>query len=267
MATRGGASGFIGRRGMGAHGRIQRAKTHVLPFSDHAGKAALIVFEGRETCPLPPLYSFVIYFTHEAVNVENIQPDELLDAVRRGTPLRNYPCPFRLEIYFLPASGEEAVSDEICIAHYRNEKQKRGDYMRQIEAVGASSSTGTDRNTGARGLPGFVPSYIEDPMSEYHHGLLHHYQGANWLTDKRPVRCVHFDPILQKEYVPVAQEAGEPEVLPPVCVTLHAMQKSDTEGQSESFIGMNMHEKSNGKTKNETNGPWQEAVERGWSTW
>lgn len=265
MTTRGGGS--VGRGGMSAHGRIQRMKTHVLPFTDHTGEEALMVFEGRETCPLPLLYSFAMYFTHKGVNADNVQPNELLDAIRRGTPLQNYPCPFRLEMYFLPAPSEEAASDENCIAHYREEKRRRGDYMRQIEAVDAATSTGSGSDTGARGLPGFVPSYIDDLISEYHHGLLYNYQGPNWLKDKQPVRCVYFDSIPQEVYAPIAEEAGEPEVLPPVCVTLHPMQESDTEGPDASFIGMSMYEKSNGKTKNETNGPWQEAVERGWSTW
>ncbi|USP80362.1 uncharacterized protein yc1106_07636 [Curvularia clavata] len=267
MTTRGGASGFIGRGGMGARGRIHRRKTHILPFTDHTGKEALIVFEGRETCPLPPLYSFAIYFTHKEANAENIQPDSLLDAIIRGTPMQSYPCTFRLEIYFLPAPSEEGASDEVCITHYRNEKRGRGDYMRQIEAIYASSSRGTDRDTGTQGLPGFVPSYIDSPMSEYYHAILYNYRGANWLTNQQPVRRVYFDPIPQEEYAPIAEETGEPEFLPPVCVTLYAMQESETEGPCASFVGFNMYEKSNGKTKNETNEPWQEAVERGWSTW
>jgi hypothetical protein len=68
-------------------------ETHVLLFTDHTGEEALMVFEGRETCPLPPLYSFAMYLTHKDVNAENVQPVELLDAIRRGTPLQNYPCP------------------------------------------------------------------------------------------------------------------------------------------------------------------------------
>ncbi|KAH7558257.1 hypothetical protein J3E72DRAFT_436283 [Bipolaris maydis] len=259
MTTRGG--GFVGRGGMGAQGRIQRIKTHVLPFTDHTGKEALMIFEGRETCPLPPLYSFAMYFTHKDVNAENVQPNELLDAIRRGTPLQNYPCPFRLEIYFLPAPSEDAASDEACIAHYREEKRSRGEYTRQIDAINAESGTGTG------GLPGFVPSYIDDPYGDFHHGRLFNYQGPNWRTDKRPVHRVFFDPIPQEEYAPIAEEAGEPEVLQPVQVTLHAMQESDTEGFGASFVGMTMFETAHGKTENETNGPWQEAVERGWSTW
>ncbi|EUC49667.1 hypothetical protein COCMIDRAFT_32893 [Bipolaris oryzae ATCC 44560] len=262
MTTRGG--GFVGRGGMGAQGRIQRIKTHVLPFTDHTAKEALVIFEGRETCPLPPLYSFAMYFTHKDVNAESLQPAELLDAIRRGTPLQNYPCSFRLEIYFLPAPSEDAASDEACMAHYREEKRSRGDYTRQIDAVEAPGSS-TASSTG--GLPGFVPSYINDPYGDFYHSRLYNYQGPNWRTDKQPVRRVFFDPIPQEQYAPIAEEAGEPEVLPPVNVTLHMMQESDAEDSGANFLGLTMYDTAYIKTENETNGAWQEAVERGWSTW
>jgi hypothetical protein len=190
-------------------------KTHVLPFTDHTGKEALMIFEGQETCSLPPLYSFAMYFTHKDVNAENIQPVELLDAIRRGTRLQNYPCPFHLEIFLLPAPNEDAASNEACIAHCREEKGSRGDYLRQIEAVDAPGN-----RTGTGGLPSFLTSYIDEPYGDFYHGRLYNYQGPNWRTDKRPVRRVFFDPITQEQYAPIAEEAEEPEVLPPVRVTL-----------------------------------------------
>jgi hypothetical protein len=89
---------MIGRRGMGSHGRIRRSKTHVLPLIDYSGEETLMVFQRRETCPLPPLYVFAIDFTHEDTVPGRIQPAEPLIAIGRDKSLENR-CPFRLEVY------------------------------------------------------------------------------------------------------------------------------------------------------------------------
>lgn len=264
-----------GRGGLGLLGRIRRLKTHVLPFTDHTGKEALIVFEGREINPLPPLYGFAIYFTHPDVYPDTVDPMELLHAIMRDTPLENR-CPIRLDLYFLPSSGS-ADNDDECIVHYRGEKAARGDYTRQIQAVENSatnqdegqdeSKASVDGSDRVRELPGLVPSYINDPISEFHHGLLYIYQSPDWRTDRRMARRVYFDPISQEEYAPLAEDVGEAEVLTPTCIGFDAIQQSDTTEQGAALVGMSMFEISHLKTENETNEPWHEAIERGWTSW
>jgi hypothetical protein len=260
---------------MGFLGRVRRFKTHVIRFTDNVGKGALIVFSGRETCPLLPLYGFAVYFTHPDETPDTVDPVELLEAIRRDTPLENN-CSIRLDIYFLSASRTDTIDDE-CIIHYRGEKAARGDYTRQIQAVEVSAMNhgggqhgrgdSVDGSDGVGHLPGLVPSYINDPISEYHRGLLYSHQGPNWRTDKRLARRVYFDPISQEEYAPLAEEAGEPETLPSTSVALVAIQVSDSIEQGATSVGMSMFEISHLKTENETNGPWQEAIERGWTSW
>jgi hypothetical protein len=80
------------------------------------------------------------------------------------------------------------------------------------------------------------------------------------------VRCVYFDPISKEEYGQLAEEAGEPDFLPQVCVLLQALQQSDTEENGATLVSMSMFETALLKTENETNEPWQKAIERGWST-
>jgi hypothetical protein len=252
--------------GLGKLGRIYRRKTHVLPFVDHAGKEALMVFSGRETCPLPPLYSFHIYFTHQDVKPENVQPAELLKALVRDTPYDAYGCPYRLELHFLPMPSADAQEcDEACMAHYLEEKRHRGDYKDQI--VGFENSL-----MPSGSLPGFVPSYIQVESCEYLRSLLFCYQGANWRTDKQPARRISFDSLPEEELDvlddEVKEEVGVDGVLPPVYVTLQFFQESDTEWSvGPAYAGEHMFYISNADTQNMTNGPYHEAVERGWQTW
>ena len=78
-------------------GRVRRFKTHVVQFIDHIGREALIIFEGREVCPLPPLYGFAFYFTHPDATPDTVDPVELLEVIRRDTPLKDN-CSIRLDI-------------------------------------------------------------------------------------------------------------------------------------------------------------------------
>ena len=254
---------------MGAAGRIQRVKTHVVQFTDHTGREALIVFDGRVPCPLPPLFSFTIYFTHPDVTPDTVRPVEVLETIKRKTPLENW-CSIRLELYFLSASDVDSTDDE-CIAHYRKEKTAREDYTRQIQDF-ENSVTDHDEeqrqgganvygNNEGRQLPGLVPSYIDEPDVDCHHGLLFSYPSAEWRRDKRLVRCVYFDPISEEDYARITEGNGESEALPPAYVSSTPMHASDTTEEGQRFVGMAMFEISNARTKNEANNPWQEVIE------
>ena len=147
MASRGGPSMRFPRGGTAAGGRIERAKIYVILFTDHSGQEALIVFRGVVSCPLPPLYSFAIYFTHPEVTPETVKPAEVLEAIMRKTPWD--PCPIRLELYFLSAPDVDSSNDD-CIAHYRKEKAARGDYIRHIQDLENSATDDDEEQLPAR---------------------------------------------------------------------------------------------------------------------
>lgn len=68
-------------------------------------------------------------------------------------------------------------------------------------------------------------------------------------------------------YALIAEENCESEALPPAYVCSMPMQASDTTEEGQKFVGIAMFKISNARTKNETDGPWQEAIERGWTSW
>ena len=297
MASRGGPSMRFPRGGGAAGGRIHCVKTHVIPFTDHSGREALMVFDGWVSCPLPPLFSFAIYFTHPEVTPETVKPVEVLKAIKRKTPFDSS-CSIRLELYFLPAPDVDSSNDD-CIAHYRREKAARGDYTRQIQDL-ENSATDDDekeeeerRGGGGGGkeeedddddeeqqqggasvqgneqaiLPGLVPSYIDSPFSDYYHGIIFRYPGANWSTDKRPARRICFDRISEEEYACATEGNDEFHRLPPTHVSSMPFQESDTTYLGETFVGMAMFDIAHARVKNETGHWWHEARERGWKSW
>jgi hypothetical protein len=88
--------------------------------------------------------------------------------------------------------------------------------------------------------------------------------------DKRLARYAYFDPISEQDYLSIAEEKGDSmhESLLLTYVSSMPIQASNTESKGQKLIGrMSIFEISTARTKNETNGPWQEAIERGWMSW
>ncbi|RYP75091.1 hypothetical protein DL769_003887 [Monosporascus sp. CRB-8-3] len=226
-----------GRGGLGQMRPVRRLKTHVLPFMDHAGGAACIVFEGREACPLSPLYGIAIYFTHPDASHDTANPEVLFDAIRRDTPLSNH-CPIRLEFFFNPSAAGAEIG--ACIAHYRAEKSLRGDYRRQIQAVESSTETDNDERARVQRLPGMVSSYVNHPSIKYYHGLLYICLDQDWRAGRRVMRRVHFDPISQEQYAALTQDSGEHETLAPTYLAWDAIERGDANLQGPGLVGMRL---------------------------
>lgn len=132
-----------------------RLKVHKIPFTDHTGRTAFMVFENLEFFSLPPLFSFALYFTH--VNVTSRHTD--MKCLRRELSSENEDFDFdaRLDVYFLPGA-----SNEDCISHYLGEKATRGSYRTQLQKF---KECGRDEvyplpGTNAQ-LPGMVNRYRE----------------------------------------------------------------------------------------------------------
>ncbi|KAL4884064.1 hypothetical protein BJY04DRAFT_21231 [Aspergillus karnatakaensis] len=118
-----------------------------VPFTDHTGRTAYMVFKKGT---IPPLFSFSIYFTHLQATP---QKADMLALEKEITP---YDTVVRYDMYFLPgASAEE------CITHYNGEKAVRGSYKDQIKSLRAAPHTEVRPLSGTSGqLPGMVTRYV-----------------------------------------------------------------------------------------------------------
>lgn len=91
-------------------------------FTDHRNNHATSAYYGRSPHPgapiLPPQWSFHYYVTSGATaKTASTLPEALVKATKKPV---SGPCPFRIDIYFLPGNSTEA-----CVEHYRGEKAAR----------------------------------------------------------------------------------------------------------------------------------------------
>lgn len=258
MTTRGGGTPFLGRGGMGRAGRVRRLKYHRMLITDHADNPALILFQAEDSRPfLPPLYSYPVYFTHDAASPVRVDTDALARTIWGGGPAN-----FRLELHFLPGRSRDD-----CIAHYRREKAARGDYEPQVEAGGALPPDNEDddeketqsRSGGELPLPGLVPSY-RNKETDMHHGLLYIIEGPTCPEDGQKVRRVLFDAITQDEWDAVMRSYGEEpgEQVQPV---------AETDALTVEEVGGRMSMDAHSKTENVLNEAWQKATAHNWTSW
>ncbi|KAL4907747.1 hypothetical protein BDW74DRAFT_175527 [Aspergillus multicolor] len=238
--------------------RIQRAQTYVTLFADHKGHAACLVFRGRASSPLPPLYGFAIYFTHPDASPENVDPEALFNATKRPSGALE----IRLDLFFLPNATVEE-----CTAHYNGEKVQRGDYRAQVTAVesDATPPPTADESSTPR-LPGFVPSYID--YFKTYHGVLFLCTERDWRLGKREMCRVLFDPCSDEEWANWREEL-DPEVQPATHLKWFPLDE-DSSATSPPFRGsvsQEMHFISNLQRNNVTSEPYHEALEKGWTRW
>uniref|UniRef100_L7JN94 Uncharacterized protein n=1 Tax=Pyricularia oryzae (strain P131) TaxID=1143193 RepID=L7JN94_PYRO1 len=264
--------------------RIRRSKTHVVPFQDHAGQPALSTFNADESCPLPYLYSYCIYFTHP-----NVRPDvpHSADAVRRlyetivieNAPFNPCDCLFRLDMYFLPNGNRDE-----CMRHYRAERDARGSYMVQVEAVESSAAQPTAET--AR-MPGLVPSYARQDMSRHsYHALIYVCDAPDWRGgEDETITRLEFEPLSQGDYERFnkdPEDQHEPDMLPETAAVLETIGKnspgfgkptpamprqSRLDGRFTEMWYMADHMFDRAPRQRMGEDAWQEARERGWTSW
>ncbi|KAL1860417.1 hypothetical protein Daus18300_009190, partial [Diaporthe australafricana] len=203
--------------GFGPRGPHVR-KTHLNPFMDHAAKPALTVFESSS--PLPFLYSYSIYFTHQDVSPGHCHAAQLYQNITQSPLYDSNDVEFRLDLYFVPNSSQND-----CMSHYRAEKRARGSYQQQIDAVGRDErpSDCSDK------LPGLVPSYVHDKFRHRYHSLIYICDEADWRSGDQTFTCVEFDPVSREAYEKHSKDPGdhrEPDVLPDTCVKVEALSES-----------------------------------------
>jgi hypothetical protein len=213
--------------------KSRRLKTHTLPFTDHTGSEAFMVFHNdikTERSQLPPLFPFVVYFTHPDATLSPASPKTanvsgLLNAISMDFH-------FRFDLYFLPGASKDD-----CKAHYLAERATRPDY----EAVYNNLQTRAWQASARRGNPRSnnddSPQTQQDhnppdlpPAMAYTHRGLEPYRGlflicheVNWRAGAQRISCVRFDRLTDRVRVrrkvepriwsnePDAQEEAETE--------------------------------------------------------
>jgi hypothetical protein len=250
---------------------VKNAKTHLIPFTDHRGNPARVVFRGLASQPLlPQLFMFAVYFTHVDATPESLDIGGLMEAVRFS---KAYPPEFRLEAYFLPGA-----SDDDCIAHYRREKAARGTYDAHIDAVdNPATATFTTINSpptaGAipegGSLPGMVPTYSDpDSVIRSFDGLLFVCPERNWSDGDRVMCCVYFDHIGPERYNQKLGGRAELKGPPPIKASTWSPinEESPKYSYGDLSISENMHDTSR-QDSEELGAYFEEARDNGWVCW
>lgn len=239
-------------------------KIHSILFQDHGGNASAMVFWASTDQPLPPLYSFSIYVTSPGnPSSESIGAVELLQALNMS---RYAPetTGYRLDIYFRPGASVEQ-----CERHYNAEKTARGTYADQLKEI----KDGRDRrgadNTRqiTQRLPGLVPSYLRPP-SFCHHDMLFVIDGpAGWRRGAN-VRMVEFRPAsVPEEFNPNPEELEEaPDIVAPTRVRAFPVCPDPEAYDGAGTLQGKMYEAFLIKEQ-ELSGPYERALELGWTSW
>lgn len=156
-----------------------RLKRHIVPFTDHTGQTAYMVFKNLEAVPLPPLFSFPIYFTHPDVSMEQV---DMVGLYGELTTAFSSLVDFRLDMYCLPGADQDA-----CINHYHHEKSVRGSFEAQPRTFQAYRR---DRVRRDAQLPGMVNNYRQYGTRR---SVLFICPDRDWREGERILRHVGFD--------------------------------------------------------------------------
>ncbi|KAL2828217.1 hypothetical protein BDW59DRAFT_51677 [Aspergillus cavernicola] len=205
------------RLALGTTTRTSSSTTPPGPFTDHTNKPAYMVFANSDTIPLPPLFSFSIYFTHPAATPENIN---MLKTLYQEINPPAYDL--RYDMYFLPGASPEA-----CIAHFNSEKTVRGSYKDQIRTFETRPRDELTPGIGSPGqLPGMVKKYHQ--IGSYR-GILFICPDEKWQEDG--LLCVKFN----RKDIPADNNEGELDVgggsplppSPPVNISRRPLNQQD----------------------------------------
>ena len=220
-------------------------KRHIVPFTDHTGKTAYMVFQNIIEIPLPALFSFPIYFTHPNTSMEQVDMAGLHKELT--TAYKDFDI--RLDMYYLPGADQDD-----CINHYRSEKSVRGSYKAQLRMFRAYRR---DKMRPDPQLPGIVNSYREYGFRQR---VLFICSDRVWREGQRILSYVGFDyggrktddlssitsgDVFMNERNPAFDPRG-PDTLGRADETMFDLAHYDREWFS---------------------GPWQKATSWGWTSW
>ncbi|KAL2810802.1 hypothetical protein BJX63DRAFT_400946 [Aspergillus granulosus] len=170
-----------------SHEEPKKARTEpiqTMPFTDHRGKAAYMVFQNDIASQLPPLYPFVIYFTYPTATAtpEDADLAGLYKAIR--DPMQGSQSHFRLDAYFLPGA-----SNDDCKAHYVAARSTRPDYKSLLQEFVAKARNNHFSPPPKR-LPGMV---YPDPNVEGFQTSFLICPERNWRDGAQRISMAMFD--------------------------------------------------------------------------
>ncbi|KAL3458681.1 hypothetical protein BJX64DRAFT_219060 [Aspergillus heterothallicus] len=238
---------------------------HTIPFEDHTGKPAYMVFKNTASTPLPSLFSFAIYFTHQATTPKTVKMQSLCEAITPPLPDFEH---IRFDIYFLPSA-----TTEDCVAHYNAEKKARGsskDQIRVFKILPLETDDPSSVGEVKVKLPGMVRRY---------HSLDHDYRSLLFISPTETgqdggMLCVLFD---RKQRRPTSSNEiqnnnnAEPNPLPSIHTTLSPINQEDpsydfTRREGPHPISDIVYDTAH-VDRSMYMGAWVEAGRRGWTTW
>lgn len=220
-------------------------KVHTIPFMDHRSKTAYMVFQNLEPFPLPPLYSFAIYFTHPAAAPENTN-DMVSFYQQLTSEYGGGDFDIRFDMYFLPSATHED-----CISHYSTEKATRGIYLEQVQRFEQCGRDEVHLFSETSQVPGMVDKYHTANQ------VLYICSRKDWRGGDQTLSVLKFNELADTDTIPVFQADQRP-------MTTH----------SPSYDLANGHDPIDGEMfemahwdRDRWLGAWQKATSRGWTGW
>ncbi|RJE20506.1 hypothetical protein PHISCL_07147 [Aspergillus sclerotialis] len=224
-------------------GKARAVKVHIIPFIDHRSKTAYMVFDNLVENPLPPLYSFAIYFTHPAATPDL---EGFYDAVAWEECGGGSDFAVRFDMYFLPSATHED-----CISHYSTEKATRGSYLDQVRMFKQCDRKEVHPLPEASLIvPGMVDKYY------MHDQVLYICSEKDWREGDQTLCEVNFKERANADTTPGFRAMDRP-------ITTHS--PAYAENGKEPVAGK-MYEMAHWDRERFL-GPWQKATCRGWTGW
>jgi hypothetical protein len=132
---------------------------YCLPFTDHRGSTAYMVFNAYAKCPLPKLYLFAVYLTHRDINPHHPDIHDSLKAfyeAATSTDGDNLAVPdiWRLDFYFVPGA-----TDTQWVKHFHSELAVRGTFNTTIQRYREYRRADPPREPPSH--PGTLPGIVD----------------------------------------------------------------------------------------------------------
>lgn len=225
-------------------------KFHTVPFTDHRGTTAYMVFQNLECFPLPPLFSFAVYFTHPVVTPENTDVSGLFEEIKSCNPDG---FDVRFDMYFLPSATHED-----CMRHYRDEKATRKIIWTKCECLNSVIMMKVHPLPGTESqIPGMVNQYHEADQ------VLYICSEKDWREGQHTLTILKFDRHPNTDSTPACRvEQDRPMTKQSPAYYLEDPSNSSNQFPVEEEVFYMAH-----RDRDSFLGVWQKATSRGRTGW
>lgn len=251
-------------------------------FTDHADQVATVVYHNSRGCAPPPLATYAIYFTSHLTAGPLLMEMAHRLFTNISDSLAYNDAPFGLELFYLP--GKDAES---CMQHHMHERQARGSYDPQIEAIKgrqrrAISARLTDQDVFHHShRPGLPKTYLQHEEFQAYHQLFFICHSPSWDNGEGLFELVEYEPMSPERFAALNLDPEDyaadpsPAIVPAQkCRGLQAVSREVFElGEDDNTVGdvwetirmRSRFEEIDGETG--TAGLFNEASSRGWMHW